>query len=99
MGRPTCDMIDAIAWSKCDMHTIDISPFLHRLKEQLVKVSTLNRKPSFQNFEKNLFGDDIQYQSREDIATKDVNKNIISIRQKIHFISIFPQNENKYSVN
>ena len=38
------------------MHTVEISTFLHRLKEQLLKVSALSRKPSFQNFEKNLFG-------------------------------------------
>ena len=38
------------------MHTIEISTFLHRLKEELLKVSALSRKPSFQNFEKNLFG-------------------------------------------
>ena len=73
MARLAWNLIEAMATSKYDRHIIDISKFLQGLKEELLNVSGLKSKLSFQNFEeKNHFGGDIQYQSKKDIATKYV---------------------------
>ena len=76
------------------MHTVEISTFLHRLKEQLLKVSALSRKPSFQNFEKDLFGGRHASTNREKILLqKDVNtekKNFCASKNTLQF-NIFPE--------